>query len=421
MFIREIHLKRYLSGFDDGQPRMSAMSAFRISEARVRAVVIIFSVTGVLLLTLMAYLAQPDELALGELEGSDGRKVRTKGTVVGQYFNEHGSSIIMIVDGNASAEVFIERSSENYGTGDVISATGEVLDDGYGITITVQSDRGIDVVRRASTLNTRTDVKVAEASLLNGTIVYASSGFGSGRELEVVMEEEGRTMFIDVDLIRSDCDLRSGDIVRMEGLMYPGGRMICFGEGSVEVLSRPEPATSALLSVIEGAALSPSDLPGGKMDLKAYIRYEPSSRTIYVSDEPAGSLISIKVLLPERNPLIHMGDLVELHNTTFRWDAEQVRYTLLAESAEVISPHGPWRVDLSNLEYGVSPYEGAMVLIEGYIVREGDAVFVVDDGAKLEMRGTGEYVEGERSEVRGRIRMDPEGNAFYLEACEDVQ
>jgi len=51
---------------------MSAMSAFRISEARVRAVVIIFSVTGVLLLTLMAYLAQPDELALGELEGSDG-------------------------------------------------------------------------------------------------------------------------------------------------------------------------------------------------------------------------------------------------------------------------------------------------------------------------------------------------------------
>jgi hypothetical protein len=105
-------------------------------------------------------------------------------------------------------------------------------------------------------------------------------------------------------------------------------------------------------------------------------------------------------------------------NTTVFWDPASLRFELHTEGARVIIPYGPWRLRLDNLDYGVSSYENAEVLLEGEPVSIGEELYLINGNSRIELRNNSTIPLGRELEITGRIRSDTMKNLYFLEILE---
>jgi len=400
--------------------RMSAMSVMVISESTVKKIVFATSLIGIVVLCAISVFTGIDTVKLDELEDHSGEKVWTRGSVIGTRSEDDGSMEVLLNDGNITVEIFIESYDEELKTGDKLKLKGEVFSYGETVSMTVQNENGIE-------LENEVELRSYDRSLPNGTFVFfngtitstVTTGWSSF-DLEIRSGEGMDTRIIHMSIEEPGYDVKIGDTIRVEGMKEGSNSVISYGDRAAILLYRPESRAASLLQLIRDVEDSPFNMPTGLLDIEGYVKYEPTSRTLYLSDEPEGSSISIKVELPEPDPMIHKGDLVRIVNSTIDWDEKGLRFMISSEYCQVLEPYGPWYLILDSLPYGISQFENAMVVLKGE-VGSADGIFrLVDGGSSIELRSIDPIPMGGEREFCGRVSYDPGRSVHFLEILEEL-
>jgi hypothetical protein len=396
------------------------MQGITISERLTKIIVVALSISGVFLLLLLARISEVEEVGIGDLKDHDGETVKTEGIVIGQDLLSTGSSRLLITDESNTTEVFIERSSKKYEPGTHLKVTGDVYGQDGCYSLTVQSDSGLEMKGKLKNITLTKDLPVGSIVSFEGSIASITPSGWNDKFLTVLVSTDEEVFYSQVTVSRIEEEMRCGDIVQMTGFLENRTDVRCYGDTSFELLFRPEPEASSLLHLLDRMEEGTDDIPSGVFDISAYVKYEPSSRNLYITDEPEGTSISVKAVLPEPNPLVHKGDLISLVNSTLMWDPSSLRFSIMVERVEVIAPHGPWKLRLDNLEYGVSSYENSLVLISGEpfeidgcrYLRNGQSSIRIEDNSTIPL--------GRELEIGGKIKFDTIENIYYLEVWEVV-
>ncbi|MCK5773239.1 MAG: hypothetical protein KAH57_05575, partial [Thermoplasmata archaeon] len=188
-----------------------------------------------------------------------------------------------------------------------------------------------------------------------------------------------------------------GDLINVTGVLGTEGGLLCFGPGSLEILNRAVPSCISLRQLVQEMELGVASLE--PRTLEGYLRYEPSGRSFYIGEEPSGSLINVKVKVPEPIEFIHKGDLVELVNCSVSWDPDSLRYHLFPELVKLLEPYGTWAINLGSLDYGVGEFEGCLVVVKGVLETVNGTLVLVDGERSLIVVGMDEGETGKEVEL----------------------
>ena len=93
------------------------MHRLQLSGFTVKAIVVGFSVFGIVVLFLIGYLSEVPRVGLSDLDEHVGEVVKARGTVLGTVHYSSGASKIMIIDGNKTAEVYVETAGDDMDIG----------------------------------------------------------------------------------------------------------------------------------------------------------------------------------------------------------------------------------------------------------------------------------------------------------------
>ena len=127
------------------------MHDLQLSGSAVRAFVIVFSIVGIMVLALIGYLSEVEEVGLSDLKDHAGEVVRSRGVVLGTVHYGSGASKLLIFDRNDTAEVYIETSGKEFRPGSRIMVRGEVYLGDERPGITAANDRSIEVLGSGDT------------------------------------------------------------------------------------------------------------------------------------------------------------------------------------------------------------------------------------------------------------------------------
>jgi hypothetical protein len=302
---------------------------------------------------------------------------------------------------------------------------GEVRSYGNGYILEVASDRSLEVLEDARSIPT--DVAWSDNAFGSVKGVVETSYWTGPGSFEAVLRgnsSEGSTgPFRTVIACQRSEELPgAGDTVLAMGLMREGGRMLCYGDGSLTVLMRAVPLTAELISLVDTISRDPMEAPVGPFTVMGYIRSEPGpSSHMTIGESSDGGRLNVRVRLPEGTPVLHKGDLVELRNSTLYWDTDQARYGLGPEEVTIVAPYGPWKLDLGTAGDRIRFYLGSMVSIDGTLLSVDGETYLTDDGSVLQIRNlTGGMKDGATGTMVGTLEFDGVTTRLFIDAGKGV-
>ena len=388
------------------------MHDLQLSGSAARAFVIVFSIVGITVLALIGYLSEVEEVGLSDLEDHAGEVVMTRGVVLGTVHYGSGASKLLIFDRNDTAEVYIETSGKEFRPGSRIVVRGEVYLGDERPGITSANDRSIDVLRSGEAGELGEWSEPFDVCSVRGTVVSSDRVGWDDHYLVVQFFRGDAQERVEALLLECEEGPGPGDLINVTGVLGTEGGLLCFGPGSLEILNRAVPSCISLRQLVQEMELGVASLE--PRTLEGYLRYEPSGRSFYIGEEPSGSLINVKVKVPEPIEFIHKGDLVELVNCSVSWDPDSLRYHLFPELVKLLEPYGTWAINLGSLDYGVGEFEGCLVVVKGVLETVNGTLVLVDGERSLIVVGMDEGETGKEVELPGTIVFDTFDNRFRL-------
>ncbi|MCU0799323.1 MAG: hypothetical protein MUC62_06585 [Candidatus Thermoplasmatota archaeon] len=387
------------------------MLDLKIGSTAFKVGVVSISIIGVMILSLLAYLDQDEQVLLENLDGAIGKDVTTHGLIVGVDSAADGSTMLLLSDGNCTAEVLIEKGAKGLEVGSSIRLKGEVRSYGNGFILEVPSKRSLEVIEGAEAHDDSGPWTENTIGTLQGMVETAYwTGPGSSETVIRANSSDALKGPLRTVLIcrRVDHLPGAGDLVLAQGLRKSEGNVLCYGDSSLKVLFKAVPRTADLISLVEQISRSPTDAPIGPFTIMGYLRSEPgTSRYLTVGESPDGGRLNIRVRIPEGTVPVHRGDLVELRNCTLFWDTDQMRYALEPREMVLLGPYGPWKLDLGSVGDQLRYYIGTPVSISGTICIIDGTAFLKDDGSELLLiNHTAEMVEGASGTLIGPLGFD---------------
>lgn len=391
------------------------MSGIHLSEGRVRSIVIAVSIVGMIVLLIIGSLSETPLIGIDEAGGYEGERVRIEGQVVGIDPMEGDSSSILLYGSGGTIEVLLEDVMSKDLIGDVIIVEGDVIKMNGEPCISSSNSDTIDRRKRLSISEMEQDPIPGEHVWMRG-IVVSSSYIGDDTDsIKISMITDHGSWDLQIEaLVRSnDDDARIGDVVNLSGIISDEKELLCYGDGSMVILSRGAPSSISLTKLL--LDMEEEGVPNilHPVNVQGYLRYEPTDYSFYISDVPEGSKVSIKVSIESSG--LHKGDLVSLVNCTILWDEAYMRYFLSPESIDIVTEYGPWRIGLGNLEHGLSGFEDSMVSIDGFLEIINGSVYLTDGIGFLGIRGFDGLSIGSTVSLAGIIRYDNRMNVYFLE------
>ncbi len=397
------------------------MKDLKIGSTAFKVGVVSISIMGVIILTLFTYLDRDEQVPLEDLDDAVGKDVTTRGLLVGSDMTSDGSVMLLLSDGNFTAEALIERGAKDLEVGSVIRLKGEVRSYGNGLILDVASERSMEVRRRPGGPD---DAQVWTENTI-GTfqgIVETAYWTGPGSFEAVIRSNSSdastgplRTVLI---CQRVDRLPGTGDLVRASGLRRDEGSVLCYGDSSLMVLLRAVPRTADLMSLVDLISRSPADAPVGPFTVRGYLRSEPgNSSYLTVGEGPDGGRLNIRVRIPKGTYTLHRGDLVELKNSTLYWDTDQMRYALQVREVVLLGPYGPWKLDLGGAGDQLRYYVGTPLSISGTISILDGTAYLTDEGSELLLKNlTAEMVDGASGTLICPLEFDGQTTRLFMDA-----
>jgi hypothetical protein len=391
------------------------MVGLSLSEGKVKAIVICFSLFGMIALFFIGSLSEVPSIKIAEAGEHDGELVSIRGHIAGVDSVKGDSSVVLLYDSGNVIKAYVEDDLNNDLLGSIVTIQGEVFMNDGTPHLTASSADSLDVNERNGIFRFDGELREGESVWTLGVVISSTYG-GGDREItriSPILEEGTSTSSIEVHLISNSEGPRTGDVVNLTGLVSDEGNLICFGKGSMEVLSRGSPSSMSLNTLLwdmETGMISPILSP---VNVQGYLRYEPTKWSFHISDVPEGSSVSIKVSVSSEE--LHKGDLVSLVNCSLIWETEQMRFYLEPESVELVESYGPWNIGIGDLPYGLSGFEDTMVSVDGHIENVNGTRYITDDVGYLEIRGFKDLPGSTPTTLTGRIRYDSRWNVYFLE------
>ncbi|MEA3559712.1 MAG: hypothetical protein U9R75_10705 [Candidatus Thermoplasmatota archaeon] len=386
-----------------------------LSEGKVKVLVICFSLFGMIALFFIGSMSEVPSISIAEAGEYDGELVSIRGHIAGVDSVKGDSSVVLLYDSGNMMKAYVEDDLDNDILGSIVTVQGEIFMNDGDPHLTASSADSLDINERNEIYRFDGELREGDSIWTLGIVISSTYG-GGGLEItriSPILEEGTSTSPIEVHLMSNSEDPRTGDVVNLTGLISDESNLICFGEGSMEILSRGSPSSmslNTLLRDMETGMISPILSP---VDVQGYLRYEPTKWSFYISDVPEGSSVSIKVSVSSEE--LHKGDLVSLVNCSLIWENEQMRFYLEAESFELVESYGPWNIGIGDLPYGLSGFEDTMVSIDGHIENVNGTRYITDDVGYLEIRGFEDVPGSTQMTMTGRIRHDSRWNVYFLE------
>ncbi len=384
----------------------------QLSGSAVRAFVICFSIVGILIMVLIGHLSEVEEVELTDLKNHIGEVVQSRGVVLGTVHYGSGASKLLIFDCNDTAEVYIETSKKEFKPGSRIMVRGEVYPGDERPGITAANDRSIEVLGNGEISELDRWSEPWEVYDVRGTVVSSDRVGWDDHDLVILYFRGDVQERIGVLLLECEEGPGLGDLINVTGVLGTEGDLLCFGPGSLQILNRAVPRCISLRQLIQEMELGVASLE--PRTLEGFLRYEPTGRSFYIGEEPSGSLISVKVKIPEPIEFIHKGDLVELVNCSITWDPQSLRYHLSPELVRLLEPYGTWVINLESLDYGVGEFEGCRVVVKGVLETINGTAVLLDGERSIIVVGIDNGEIGEEVELEGTIVFDAFDNRYRL-------
>ncbi|MBN1390711.1 MAG: hypothetical protein JXA22_08735 [Candidatus Thermoplasmatota archaeon] len=394
------------------------MALPKLSERWVRIIVVIFSLAGMIALGIIAAVTEVERIHLWEAVDHSGERVEVEGRVIGIASSASGSSWCLVMEENTTMEIFIENGRPDLEPGTLISIEGEITMIGGDPVLTAQKAEDFQIEESSSVQKFEGDTVWGKTNYLTA-VVQSSVHIGwMDQEVVIIPLGEGGSTERPVVLAmnRIDYDPRPGDILNVTAFFTGPRSAITYGDRSFDLLSRAETLTTSLLWLVNEMEASPSAAPLQPVTLEGYIRYPPGGNTLYISEMVEGGDISVRVRLPQSRPDLYRGDLVRLFNCSFSWDVKGMRLELVAENLEILDVHGPWRLNLGSMEWGLLDFVDCRVVVSGTVEVFVNTTRIMQDGVSLEIRnytGPMGYCD---TEVTGKLLYDQVLNTLFLES-----
>lgn len=397
------------------------MEGINISERTVKIFVIISSVAGLLILLGISYVSDIEEVKLSEIEDHSGDRVYTKGFIIGHSENEGGGASFLICEDGKMVEAFVEDMDEEIPTNCKVRIKCEVFSSDGSTRLTLNSEKDIEILEDMEPVLPGNLTPINSFISMNGTVIDIQYSGWNSIDVTIFRSYGGTQNYSDIKLINMHSKIKRGDLVTINGFLNENSEIIAYGDDAWELDFRPGSKTVMLDELLSEVSESPGITPGSIYNIEGYVKYEPLSTTIYLSDEPQGSPVSIKVLMDEPDPRIHKGDLIEIENSTILWDGEGLRYYFSCEFVSILEPYGPWNLNLDNLPYGISEYENAQVTLSGEVLKNEDRYYLQSGGSIIELRSDNAIPMGGERTFTGPVKYDIKRSSHFLEVLEEIQ
>ncbi len=397
------------------------MKITHLGERSIKLIVISFSLVGLLSLSIISMASEVPKINLPEADGHIDQRVEIKAQVLGAQRSGSGSTTMMIIDGNDTLKVFIERSDVDYRPGWEVRITGEIVRMDDTVALTVQTDRSVSILKKYNVIEDISSASPGDPVSIECCV--KSSSYNSWNSRTVIaspinMTEGGVGKTVRILALGFSGNILPGDILEVSSIKGEGSDLLSYGEDALKLINRPEPRTLSLIRFLIDVSTSPEGAPQGPFTLDGYLRYEPMGRTLYISDIAEGSTVSIKVRMKEEQEGLHRGDLVTLTNCSMVWDKDGLRFHLEPQHCILVSSHGPWILNLDSLERGLFDHLDCMVSITGMMWEINGTLFLQDGGSQVEVRDPDEVILNMEMELTGTVRRDTLKNCVYLDLGE---
>ncbi|MGA1819681.1 MAG: hypothetical protein ACMUHU_01595 [Thermoplasmatota archaeon] len=392
------------------------MALTLLSEKAVRIAVLAFSISGLVILSIIAGLTEVERIHLWEVGEHEGERVKVEGVVVGTTPSRSGSAWVFLMEDNTTMRIFVENGKGDLDPGALVEIDGEVTVIDGDPAITVQNDDDILTKKK-------TEAGPYEGGAVRGDVLYVpgivrSCSLIGFDEVELTLMPlygtEAEVLPLLIDLLEPGTDLRPGDLINITALFMDDRCALAFGERCFEIIARAETRTTSLLRLVEDMRISPSGASYAPFTLDGYLRYPGGGRTLYISEMAEGGEISIRCRLPTARADLEKGDLVRLFNCSLSWDSEGMRFELAAEDLMVLEKHGPWRLNLGSMPGGLLDYLDCRVDVSGTAEETLGSIYLTDGGCSLELMNYTGPLGRSDTEVSGILLFDAERNTIYL-------
>ena len=224
------------------------MNTPQLSERSVRIAVLSFSLIGLVVLSIIASLAEFDSIHLWESEDHIGERVKVSGIVVGTSPSSSNSAWLLLMEGNSTIEVYIERGNGDIRPGSKLTGEGEIISIDVEPVLSVQNEDNLEIDERGLPRSVKEGVIPGEIHYMLAVVRSARYLGWDDQELTVspIGTEVDGSRYI-VKLMMFSDKLRSGDIVNLTALFTGDQEALSYGERSLVLLTRAEPRTVSLL------------------------------------------------------------------------------------------------------------------------------------------------------------------------------
>ena len=102
------------------------------------ALAVVFSLVGIVILQMLAMLAQPEEISLDQVGDHEGETVIVTGVVAQYYLTDRGETVIKLAGDDVLISLVVETGECDVEPGDRVEATGKIIkmNNGYQIQVT---------------------------------------------------------------------------------------------------------------------------------------------------------------------------------------------------------------------------------------------------------------------------------------------
>jgi hypothetical protein len=403
------------------------------------------SLAGIAILYLIVNSGSPPLVALDDAWMFEGKQIQVEGAVIDQEPLEGAGYSIMIYQNGTTLKISVEDTeSRDMPLHRWVRASGEVISY-YGNTeLEVIAWKDIeeqqDWTPKSGAPSNIGDIKGRYVSV-NGSISNIrvwDTGFtriemfdGEGTctvtsKDDPFQYQTGRVLGLG-DTIQV-CGLAANDswgpsleILDPRAVKYLGAwipRDLEMGDISLEIMSLATELERTSPGFLDEWDCFPINITG-------YVKYQPMyPGSLILAEAPEGGIQSLKVSFEECGN-VSMGDLVRVTGT-LGYDPGSLRFSIDAQSLDMLVQHGPMNPDMASLAESPSTYHGARIRLSGVFLGVSEKEeWLLGDGQEdpqVVVRAEwGDCAESEpplysEIEIEGRWMFDPVELVYFLSA-----
>ena len=376
------------------------------------ALAVVFSIIGIIVLQILATLAQPEEITLGQIGDHEGETVIVTGVVAQYYLTDRGETVIKLAGDDVILPIVVETGKCDVDPGDRLEVTGKIIkiNNGYQIQVTSGS-----MLKRTGSIPEE-PIPLENLGIWKGEYVRTGGVISDivhkDTYLQMVVFDPFSRFEVHWYLYSTDIDLTIGNEVIFTTFVDVTEDEIflrTYMPEAVEIEGFWESKELGIRRAFESISANRNEFMYFPVNITGYVLYQPNpifpGLTLSDQTDAGGRVLRINFVTEENLSGVNRRDLVKVRGKLVE-DEKDMGMEMEAFHFEALEHAPPENITLDDIGYYPYLYENAKTVLaatithtDGYVNRTLDndvtirGFYVLDDegGAALPLAFYGNY------------------------------